>query len=65
MSTELKLKVILIIWLYMQPLAYSFVFACMRGGGGEARILKYRVPEMLSPAFWWETLENSEAYKTS
>ena len=33
-------------------------------GRGRGR-LKYRVPEMLSPAFWGETLENSEAYKTS
>ena len=28
------------------------------------KILKYRVPEMLSPAFWGETLENSEANNT-
>ena len=34
--------------------------ACSRG-----KILKYRVPEMPFPAFWGETLENSEAYKSS
>ena len=38
-----------------------------RGSGGKlpGNILKYGVPDMPFPAFWGETLENSEAYKTS
>ena len=35
------------------------------GACSPGKILKYRVPEMPFPAFWGETLENSEAYKTS